>query len=90
MSPPYRRRPYPCTIWTQPSKGPKHLMHTPTKTHPAARETTITAIRPIMLHEVSNQVASNVAASRRRIRASQPASGEANHSRHHVSRKTQS
>lgn len=43
-----------------------------------------------MLHEVTNQVVSNEAASRLRIVATHPVSGGSNHARHHVSRKTQS
>jgi hypothetical protein len=64
-------------------------MHPMTKTRAEPRETIISAVRPLILHEVTNQVASNAAGSRRRIVATEAASG-ANHARHHVSRQAQS
>jgi hypothetical protein len=47
-------------------------------------------VKPLLLHDVTNPSASANAASRRRMVAPQPAAGAANHSRHHVSRKSQS
>jgi hypothetical protein len=47
-------------------------------------------VRTLLLHDVTNPSASANAASRRRMAALQPASGSANHARHHVSRKSQS
>ena len=70
--------------------GPMPIMNPTNKTRPAAHETNVATIRPLMLHEVTNQVVSNVAASRRRMVATQPAAGASNHARHHVSRQTQS
>jgi hypothetical protein len=64
-------------------------MHTKTKTHAEPRETVIYRVRPLMLHAVDIQVASNVADARRRIVATHASSG-ANHARHHVSRQSQS
>ena len=64
-------------------------MHPTTKPRSPSREPIIYSVRPLMLHEVTNQVASNAAGSRRRIVATEAASG-ANHARHHVSRQTQS
>jgi hypothetical protein len=65
------------------------IMHPTKKTRMPHSEPIINSVRPLMLHEVTNQVASNVAAARRRMVPSQPSSGTANHSRHHVSRQTQ-
>lgn len=47
-------------------------------------------LQPPVLHDVSTQAALAKPASRRPLIATQPASGTANHARHHVSRRTQS
>jgi hypothetical protein len=52
--------------------------------------TSVITIQPPVLHDVTNQTASAKPASRRPLIATQPASGVANHARHHVSRQTQS
>jgi hypothetical protein len=64
-------------------------MHPKIKNRPSAGKIPVGAVRPLMLHDVANPAASANAASRRRLMAKQPASGTANHSRHHVSRQTQ-
>jgi len=61
--------------------------------HPKIKSRPVTvraSVKPLLLHEVMNQMASANDASRHRTVATQPASGTANHSRHHVSRHTQS
>ena len=64
----------------------------PAKIKPRAPGTAaaIHAVKPLLLHDVTQQTASAHAASRRRLAAKQPASGPANHARHHVSLKAQS
>jgi hypothetical protein len=68
------------------------FMHPKIKNRPAIGKTQglINTVEPLLPHEVTNQNASAVAASRRRIDAKQTASPIANHARHHVSRQTQS
>jgi hypothetical protein len=74
----------------KPICGPNHpIMHPKAKTDTKERKMVVETIRPLMLHEVSNQVASNVEAARRKEVPVQPASGTADHARHHVSRQTQ-
>jgi hypothetical protein len=46
-------------------------------------------VEPPALHDVTNQKASAKPASRRPLIATQPASGAANHARHHVSKEMQ-
>ena len=65
-------------------------MHPKIKTRPAGGNIIPGAVRPALLHDVTNPSASANAASRRHMLAKQPASGVANHSRHHVSRQSQS
>lgn len=65
-------------------------MHPKIKSRPAGAPPTVGSVKPLLLHDVTKQTGSANAASRRRLIATQPASGSANHARHHVSRKTQS
>jgi len=65
-------------------------MHPKIKSRPAGEQASVSSVIPRMLHGVSNLTASANAASRRRMIATQPASGTANHARHHVSRQAQS
>ena len=64
-------------------------MHPKIKRRPTAPKTPVTTVKPLLLHDVTNPVASANDASRHRTIATQPASGAANHARHHVSRHTQ-
>ena len=64
-------------------------MHPEIKRRPTGEKTKINAVKPLVLHDVINQAASANDASRHRLVAIQPASGTANHARHHVSRHTQ-
>jgi hypothetical protein len=50
----------------------------------------ISPLRHLMRHDVTNQTASANAVVRRRMVAAQTAASAASHSRHHVSRRTQS
>jgi hypothetical protein len=65
-------------------------MHPKIKNRPAGGKIPVGTVKPLLLHDVTNKMASAGAASRRRLVPTQPASGTANHSRHHVSRLTQS
>lgn len=65
-------------------------MHPKIKSRPAGGKAPINIVKPLLLHDVTILTASTNAASRRRVIATQPASGTANHARHHVSRHTQS
>ncbi len=67
-------------------------MHPKIKNRPAAGKNPapITTVKPLLLHEVANQNASAVAASRRRLSAKKCVPAVANHARHHVSRLAQS
>ncbi len=65
-------------------------MHPKIKNRPSGLPTTLGSVKPLLLHDVTKQTASANAASRRRLRATQPASGTVNHARHHVSPKAQS
>jgi hypothetical protein len=60
------------------------------KTRAPGMAAAIHAVKPLLLHDVTQQTASANAASRRRLTAKQPASGTANHARHHVAPKSQS
>jgi hypothetical protein len=62
-------------------------MHPKIKSRPVAVKA---SVKPLLLHDVLNQAGSANDASRHGKVANQPASGTANHSRHHVSRHTQS
>lgn len=65
-------------------------MHPKIKNRPAGVPATVGSVKPLLLHDVTQQNASANAASRRRLVATQPASGSANHARHHVSPQAQS
>lgn len=65
-------------------------MHPKIKNRPTGENAAASPVEPLVLHDVTKQTASANAASRRRLTATQPASGSANHDRHHVSRHTQS
>jgi hypothetical protein len=65
-------------------------MHLKIKSRPAGGQTSVSTVKPPMFHDVTNLTASANAASRRHLIATQPASGTANHARHHVSRHAQS
>jgi hypothetical protein len=65
-------------------------MHPKIKNRPAGGQASGGTVKPRMMHDVINLTASANAASRRRMFATQPASGTANHARHHVSRHAQS
>ena len=64
-------------------------MHPKIKNRPTDEMAAPSTVIPQVLHDVTNQTASANDASRRRMVANQPASGTANHARHHVSRHTQ-
>ena len=64
-------------------------MHPKIKKRPVGKGAPVSIVKPLLLHEVANPLASANAASRRRQVANTPLSGTANHSRHHVSRHTQ-
>ncbi len=64
-------------------------MHPKIKNRAAGTKAATGPLKPLLLHETGSPTAAVIFASRRRITA-QPASGAANHSRHHVSRHTQS
>ena len=65
-------------------------MHPKIKNRASGGTTAASTVKPMLLHDVTNQSASANAASRRRMIAMQPASGTANHARHHASPKAQS
>ena len=67
-------------------------MHPKIKSRPTAGKTPdpITTVKPLLLHEVTNQNASAVDASRHRLAAKKSVTATANHARHHVSRLAQS
>jgi len=65
-------------------------MHPKIKNRTATERGRVSTVKPLVLHEVTNQNASAITASRRRLRAGPAAVGGANHARHHVSRQTQS
>ena len=65
-------------------------MHPKIKNRPAGQKASAGPVKPLVLHYVTNPSASANAASRRRMIATQPASGTANHARHHVSKSAQS
>jgi hypothetical protein len=60
------------------------------KSRSTNEKTSVITVQPPVLHDVTNQAAPAKPASRRPVIATQPASGVANHARHHVSRRTQS
>lgn len=64
-------------------------MHPKIKNRPAGELARVNSVKPPMLHDVTNQTPAANAASRRRMAATQPASGTANHARHHVSKHAQ-
>jgi hypothetical protein len=64
-------------------------MHPKIKNRPTGGEATVSPVKPLVLHDVTKPTARANSASRRRMTATQPASGTANHSRHHVSQHTQ-
>ena len=63
-------------------------MHPKIKSRPAGEEAPVRTVKPLMLHDVTNQTASANAASRRRLIATQPTSGTANHARDGAARKS--
>ena len=65
-------------------------MHPKIKNRPEGVAASPSPVKPQLLHDVTNPSASANAASRLRMHAVQPASGTANHARHHASPKTQS
>jgi hypothetical protein len=65
-------------------------MHPKIKNRPAGSKAVVGSVKPLLLHDVTKQTASANDASRHSRIALQPASGAANHARHHVSRHTQS
>jgi hypothetical protein len=60
------------------------------KSRPTGKKAPISTVQPPVSHDVTNEKAAANAASCRPLIATQPASGTANHARHHVSRHTQS
>lgn len=60
------------------------------KFRPAGQLAAGRSLKPLLQHDVANFSAPANSAARRGAFATQPASGSANHSRHHVSRHTQS
>ena len=65
-------------------------MHPKIKNRPAGtKKPAANTVKPLLLHDVTKLSASVNAASRRNIVATQPASGSANHARHHASPKSQ-
>ena len=60
------------------------------KSRPAGETAPGSTLKPLVLHDVTDQTVSAKAASRRPMVATQPAAGTANHARHHVSRHAQS
>jgi hypothetical protein len=64
-------------------------MHPKIKNRPTNEPASAGAVSPPLVHDVTKQTASALAASRHPLIATQPASGPANHARHHVSRTTQ-
>jgi hypothetical protein len=65
-------------------------MHPKIKNRPAGTKAATGPVKPLLLHGVLKPTASASDASRQGRFAIQPASGSANHARHHVSRHTQS
>jgi hypothetical protein len=65
-------------------------MHPKIKNRPVGQAVAAAPVMPLLAHDVTNPKASANAASRLHPIAPGPASGSANHARHHVSRKTQS
>lgn len=65
-------------------------MHPKIKNRPIGGKAPASPVMPLVNHDVAQQTASANAASRQSLQATQPASGTANHARHHVSRHTQS
>ena len=64
-------------------------MHPKIKNRPTSESASAGTVSPPLVHDVTKQTASAIDASRHALIAMQPASGTANHARHHVSRKTQ-
>lgn len=65
-------------------------MHPKIKNRPVGtKKPAANTVKPLLLHDVGKLTASANAASRRRITAKLPASGPANHARHHASPKSQ-
>jgi len=59
------------------------------KERPAGENGSHPIVEPVRSHEVANRAVLARAAARSRSAPNQPASGAANHARHHESRKTQ-
>ena len=64
-------------------------MHPKIKNRPVNGPASANTVTPLLLHDVTNPEASANAAARHPLIATQPASGTANHARHHVSPKAQ-
>jgi len=64
-------------------------MHPKIKNRPTSEPASASAVSPPLVHDVTKQTASAIDASRHSLIATQPASGAANHARHHVSRHSQ-
>ena len=64
-------------------------MHPKIKNRPAGPMAAGSPLKPLLLHDTTNLKGSASAASRQPVVPTQPASGTANHARHHVSRQTQ-
>jgi len=64
-------------------------MHPKIKNRPAGGPASASPLKPLLLHDTTNRKGSASAASRQPLTAIQPASGTANHARHHVSQQSQ-
>jgi len=64
-------------------------MHPKIKNRPTSESASAGTVSPPLVHDVTKQTASANAASGHSQIATQPASGTANHARHHVSRHSQ-
>lgn len=69
--------------------NPSPFMPPKIKLRPVGEKATITSVKPLLLRDVTDRSVSANAASRRRMIATQPASGSANHARHQVARNAQ-
>jgi hypothetical protein len=65
-------------------------MHPKIKNRPKGMKISGSGVEPLLPHKATSLSTSLNPASRRSAGAVQPASGAANHARHHVSRQTQS
>jgi hypothetical protein len=65
-------------------------MHPKIHSRPASEKRPVGNVKPLLLHDVTNPVASVRSAVRQRLAVPRSALGGASHARHHVSRRTQS